>query len=241
MGNLKGSPVPQLNPELARMEHVFRSPPLTPKLVQAIRLIAPHYQINTDDRYRKAWESDQNAACWGEYLALQSVLESAPPRTRILDIGPGLGRSIVFFAKKFGWDPASIHAYEGDGTRTKYMLLGPRFEDSFCGNIRQLRYVLEYNGIRNVTVHDAKTLALAALPGPYDLIYSFYSIGFHWALDHFLNDILSLMADGGIAFFTVAPGFRAPAGIDAMRHTVVWSKSPLHGRPDTGILVLWKQ
>ena len=36
-------------------------------------------------------------------------------------------------------------------------------------------------------------LPLAALPGPYDLIYGFYSIGFHWSLEYYLDDLEPLM------------------------------------------------
>jgi hypothetical protein len=48
-----------------------------------------------------------------------------------------------------------IHAYEGDGKSTKYTTLGPRFEDSFCGNILILKQILSYNAVENVTIFDA--------------------------------------------------------------------------------------
>ena len=88
---------------------------------------------------------------------------------RVLEIGPGLGRSLVFFSKKFGWQHCDLHAYEANGTTTKYTMTGPRFEDSFCGTISELRRVLDYNGIINVTIHDAKFVAMRDLPGPFDL------------------------------------------------------------------------
>ena len=39
--------------------------------------------------------------------------------------------------------------------------------------------MLDYNGVEQYEIFDAEQLPLAALPGPYDLIYGFYSIGFH--------------------------------------------------------------
>jgi SAM-dependent methyltransferase len=236
-----GSPnVPTINPTLAAMEHVFRAPPLTPELVAAIKLIAPHFQITTDDKYRKIWEADQNAACWAEYLALAPVLEALPHPIRILEIGPGLGRSLVFFSKKFGWADNDLHAYEGEGATTKYTMDGPRFEDSFCGNIGELRKVLAYNGIDGVTMHDAKAQPLAAIGERFDLIYSFYSIGFHWALEHFLDEILGLMNDGGTAIFTLAPDYRMPASVAAVPHRIVESRSPLTKRKSISLIVLRK-
>ena len=60
---------------------------------------------------------------------------------------------MFFFAKKLGW--TDLSAFEGNGTKTKYTYLGPRFEDSFCGNIEMLRHSLEFNGLKNVTIFDS--------------------------------------------------------------------------------------
>jgi SAM-dependent methyltransferase len=236
-----GSPdIPEIDADLAARERVVRAPPLTPELVAAIKLIAPHYRITTSEEHRGVWEADQNAACWAEYLALDRILRDLPTPKRILEIGPGMGRSIVFFSKKFDWESDEIHALEGEGKAKKYTMLGPRFEDSFCGNLIELRNVLAHNGITNVIIHDAGAVSLASLPGPFDLIYSFYSIGFHWALDHFLDDILSLMAEGGTAIFTVPPGFEPSERILALPHEIVASRSPLRKRSEIRLIVLRK-
>ena len=52
-------------------------------------------------------------------------LSRIPTDARILEIGPGLGRSLVFFSKKLGWRGDQLHAYEGDGHTTRYTSLGP--------------------------------------------------------------------------------------------------------------------
>ena len=61
--------------------------------------------------------------------------------------------------------------------------------------------------MRDVTIFDAARANLPSLPGPYGLIYSFYSIGFHWSLEHFLDDLLPLLGDGGTAIFTTTADF----------------------------------
>jgi hypothetical protein len=191
----------ELDQRLSKMERVFQSPPLTTELVAAIKLIAPQFDLSVDEKSRLIWEADQNGSCWGEYEALALLLHSLPRPAKILEIGPGMGRSLVFFNKMLNWGDCEIHAYEGEGNRTKYTKLGPRFNDSFCGNISLLKHVLDYNDIRNVTIFDAKDSRLIDLPGPYNFIYSFYAIGFHWSLEHFLGDILSLLQDGSMAVF----------------------------------------
>jgi len=214
--------VPELDARLAGMERVFKAPPLTPKLIAAIKLISPHCAFTAaDEKYKSVWEADQNGACWGEYEALAPLFRSIPKPTKILEIGPGMGRSVVFFSKKLGWKNGEIHVYEGDGNTTKYTMLGPRYEDSYCGNIRALRYILEFNGIRNVTIFNARKVRLTNLPGPYDLLYSFYGIGFHWSLEHFLDDLLPLLHNQSVAVFTVPQEFRLFPKLKSLFYKIV--------------------
>lgn len=44
-----GSPLPKLNPRLAKLERVFRSPPMTRELVGPIRLISPHLDFRPNE------------------------------------------------------------------------------------------------------------------------------------------------------------------------------------------------
>jgi hypothetical protein len=206
-GVLSGSWIPLFDPRLAALERVFRSPPMTRSLAEAIHLISPQLVLRPNETARAIWETDQNGACWAEYEALRDMLEALPDRMRILEIGPGLGRSLVFFSKKLGWANCELHAFEADGKSTKYTDKGPRFADSFCGTISELRRVLDYNGVQNVTIHDASAVAMRDLPGPFDLVYGFYNIGFHWSLEYFLDDLSALMGETGLGVFTVPEDF----------------------------------
>jgi len=233
--------VPELDKRLAGMERIFRAPPLTKELVAAIKLIAPHFDFTTREKYRAIWEADQNGSCWGEYQALAPLFRAMPVPARILEIGPGMGRSLVFFSKKLGWESCEIHTYEGDGSIEKYRLIGPRFEDSFCGNITMLKYVLEYNGIHNVTIFNAKDTRLLNLPKPYDFLYSFYGIGFHWSLEHFLDDILSLLHDQAIAVFTVPNHFTTFPRLEELSYRIIDWKTVWPKDGCLKMLVLSKQ
>jgi hypothetical protein len=221
--------VSEFDARVAEMERVFCAPPLTPELVSAIKLISPHLDFTPTEQNRLVWEEDQNRTCWREYEVLAPLFNSMPKPTKILEIGPGMGRSLIFFSKKFGWEGSEIHAYEGEGSATKYTILGPRFEDSYCGNLSALRSVLESNGIRNVTAFNARDVRLVDLPGPYDLLYSFYSIGFHWSLESFLDDLLTLLHDRSVAVFTVPQAFQPFPKLKSLSYKVVdwkaaWSK-----------------
>jgi hypothetical protein len=234
-------PVPELDTRLAGKERIFRAPPLTKELVAAIKLITPQFDFTTREKDRAIWEADQNGSCWGEYQALAPLFRAMSVPARILEIGPGMGRSLVFFIKKLGWESCEIHAYEGDGSTEKYTLLGPRSEDSFCGNITMLKYVLEYNGIYNVTIFNAKEMRLLDLPKPYDFLYSFYDIGFHWSLEHFLDDILSLLHDQAIAVFTVPNSFTTFPRLEDLSYRIIDWKTVWPKDSHLKMLVLSKQ
>lgn len=195
-----------LDPRLASMECVFRAPPLTPELCAAIKPISPHLGVAPNEEFRRMWETEQNGACWGEYEALQPVLGQIHPQ-KVLEIGPGMGRSMVFFSKKLGWP--RVDAYEGDGTRTFNTIRGPRSDQSFYGNTTVLQQILDFNGVE-AQIFDAHQTRLAGLPGPYDLVYSFYAAGYHWAIEHFLDDILAITHEKSIGIFTVPLNYRTP-------------------------------
>lgn len=211
----------ELNEELAGNERIFKSPPLTLELVRAIKLISPQFDLTTNEKSREFWEADQNGCCWGEYNALASLFHAMPKPSKILEIGPGMGRSLVFFSKKLGLVDAMVHAYEGEGVTTRYTTLGPRFRDSFCGNLAMLRYVLEFNAINNVKIFNANAIELSGLPGPYDFLYSFYGIGFHWSLEYFLADILRLMDDHSVAVFTIPIFFTPFPGLNKLSYRII--------------------
>lgn len=219
---------------------LFKAPPFTPQLLQAIKLISPQFDLKEDEKSRKFWEADQNGACWGEYNALAPLFKIMPKPKKILEIGPGLGRSIVFFSKKLGWESSNIYAYEGDGKNTKYTILGPRFEDSFCGNIEILKKVLRYNGIKNAAIFDSAKTSLIDLPGPYDFIYSFYAIGYHWSLEYFLFDVLKLMDGNSIAVFTIPDDFIPFPQLEAFAYKIIDWKAVWPEEETLKLLILGK-
>lgn len=225
--------LPAQDPEFCDRERIFRVPRFSAEVVASVRRIAPQFDLRCDERSRDYFERDQNGACWAEYEALGPVLEKFPVPRRVLEIGPGMGRSTVFFAKHLGWADARFHLYDADGATTKYTILGPRFDDSFCGDLALLRHHLVYNGIENAEIIDAHSVGdrLARLGGPYDVIYSFYSVGFHWGIEHFLDEILQLLHGRGLAIFTVPESFTPFAALGEIPHRILpWRTAwPLGG------------
>ncbi|MDH4065350.1 MAG: hypothetical protein OEW19_13205 [Acidobacteriota bacterium] len=195
----------ELEPDLAAKELIFRSPPMTREMVAAVKLISPQFHLRPTERSRDFWGRNQNGLCWGEYEALAPFLDRLERPGKVLDIGPGLGRSTIFFKKVRGWESVPFHLYEGSGEMTKYTKAGDRFADSFCGDFNALAETLRYNEITDFEIFDASALgaSLKGLPGVYDFVYSFFAVGFHWALEHFLDEILERMSERAIGAFTL--------------------------------------
>lgn len=218
----------ELEPRLTGHELHFRAPPLTPELLAAIGRISPQFRLRPTERSRRFWELNQNGLCWGEYLALQPFLDRLGRPAKVLDLGPGLGRSAIFFQKVRGWQEVPLHLYEGAGEATRYTQAGPRFGDSFCGDLDALTAVLRFNEAHSWRIFDAAELEadLSRLPGPYDLVYSFFAIGFHWSIEHFFDDLLALMSDRSLAAFSLHDRFAGSAVLERVPHRIVdhrWS------------------
>jgi SAM-dependent methyltransferase len=162
--------------------------------------------------------------CWGEYEALEPFLDRLGTPSKVLDIGPGLGRSTIFFKKIRNWETVPFHLYEGSGETTNYTKAGARFDDSFCGNIDALKHTLEYNEVSDFEIFDAPAMgsSLEGLPGGYDFIYSFFAIGFHWAIEHFLEEILAKMTDRAIGAFTLHDRYtKLHPSVEQLPHRIV--------------------
>lgn len=182
---------------------IFESPPLNSRLLNAIKKIAPHLHLREDEESQELWQLDQNAASYVEYQALKDGFGQFKPK-RVLEIGPGMGRSLIYLTKRFNWSGCSLDVYESDGEAIDYSLSQERCEQTFCGDISSLREVLQFNGLdERVHVWDARDVSLGDLPHTYDLIYSFFGVGYHWKLEDYLEDLSALMHPGSSALFTM--------------------------------------
>jgi hypothetical protein len=196
-------------------EQLFHAPPFTKEIADALQLISTHLSLKANENSRRLLETEANAGSQNEYDALEPVFGQLPKPRRVLEIGPGFGRSVVFFSKKDVWDSnAEIHLYDTTGTQTKYKQkyydAPPKWPDtsSFCGSLELLRTILEYNDVRNCRFIDAAKQPLGSLPGPYDLIYGFYSIGFHWSLEFYMDELQALLHEKTLFVCTLNKHFR---------------------------------
>lgn len=205
-----------LEPDVERGEQVFLAPPFTPEVASAVSLISTRLPFRADERSRLLCQVESNGASQREYEALAPLFTKLPKPQRVLEIGPGFGRSVVYFSKKGVWDEsADVHLYDTNGAETKYKQKyydrPPKWPDvsSFCGDLGLLRNFLDYNRVANYRIFDAAEIPLRQLPGPYDLLYAFYSMGFHWSLEFYLDEVDPLLGKSGVLICTLNKHFRS--------------------------------
>ena len=221
-------------------ETIVRVPPFDDAFVAAVKLIAPQYtDYGGDEESRRKWQRDQNRSCWGEDTALVHLLRVMPPPRRVLEIGAGLGRSAVFFSKRYFPD-ARFDLFDATGADTKYELMGNRYDDSFCGNLAVLQQCLDFNGVSNVSLVDAaQTGGRVPMPDErYDFIYSFYSVGFHWSIDHWLDEILAVAKPTALCAFIVPSHYQPSRRVAAMPHMLIEGAPLLQPDPYSTTYVL---
>ncbi len=223
-----------IHPRFRDRERHFRSPPMTAEMVAAISRLSPQFHLEPGESSRSFWELTQNGSCWGEFDAAEPVLRAMPRPGKALDIGCGLGRSTTFFRRALDWSDTEFHLYDGDGPRIDYPRSGQRTDRSFCGDLTALRQVLEHNGVPNCRVFDAHELnhRLDALPGPYDLVYSFYAAGFHWSLADFWSEFEAISHGRTVGVFTIHRNFEEfPALRNWTFRIVPFERSLIKDRP----------
>ena len=235
-----------LDAQATRVEQLFLSPPFTEEVVAAIRLISTRLRLKADEASRLLWQNESNAASQAEYEALSPLFEQVERPRRVLEIGPGFGRSVVFFSKKGVWPGSEISLYDTDGATTKYKQKyydePPQWPDtsSFCGNLSLLRSMLHYNGVMDYEILDAAKTPLSGLPGPYDLIYGFFSIGFHWSLEYYLDDLAPLLHDRSVLVCTLNKNFRPFARLKEFSTRVLTCREVKKNAAPLRLLVLSK-
>src|SRR5271156_5991309 len=109
LNRLRGRSI--LDPSARSAEQLFLAPPFSEEVVAAIRLISTRLPLKADEASRLLWQNESNAASEAEYEALRPLFEQSDKPRRVLEIGPGFGRSVVYFKKKGLFAESEINLY----------------------------------------------------------------------------------------------------------------------------------
>ncbi|MGC2211321.1 MAG: hypothetical protein WA532_14535 [Candidatus Korobacteraceae bacterium] len=233
--------------DLERAEQVFLAPPFTPEVAAAVGLISTRVPFHADEPSRLLCQREANGMSEREYEALAPFFGKMAKPRRVLEIGPGFGRSVVYFSKKGVWEEgAEVHLYDTNGTQTKYKQKyydrPPQWPDvsSFCGHLPLLSSFLEYNHIAGYKMFDAAELPLRQLPGPYDLVYGFFSLGYHWSLEFYLDDLDPLLQTNSVLICILNKHFKPFARLRDYSTRILYCRDTKKSAVPLRLLVLSK-
>jgi len=155
-----------------------------------------------------------------EHESLESILKPLSPNF-VIDLGCGIGRSSIYFKHCLGWEKTRFlfldghrSVYEGkewmNPKQTFYHPQGPESNQSFYTNFDLLDRFLASNRIGSYHLIDLQrepTIPFDQLPKA-DLLYSFHSAGYHFALSPFFEryNLHNLLKKGAHLIF----GIRKP-------------------------------
>lgn len=130
----------------------------------------------------------QYKMCVDEYKHLKDIIKKIGPK-QVVDLGCGMGRSSVFFRQMLKMD--QVKFFLCDFNRNTWRPNGENkgalgyHENSVPMPFNSLslteRYC-DYNGLTNRQILDLESKDIASLRD-IDLVWSFYSVGYHWSID----------------------------------------------------------
>lgn len=123
---------------------------------------------------------------------------------RILDIGCGVAGLDVLLARRFAADAPEILLID----RTQIdPSVDATFEKrgTFYSSLEVARTMLEANGVAadQITTQTATDDSKVAADGPFDVVLSTLSWGFHFPVSSYLPEVLRVVADDGVVFLDV--------------------------------------
>lgn len=133
--------------------------------------------------------------------------------TRILDIGSGLGGINVLLSAHYG-HAVEIWALDGSGM-TEGPLYGYSHDERFYADLDTTAAFLADNGVPAENVKTVDILTELFPKGPFGLIFSLASWGFHYPIQTYARRVAAALAAGGTLIVEIRKG--TPAEIDAKR------------------------
>ncbi len=149
-----------------------------------------------------------------EYRAVESFIDATP--RRVLDLGCGLGRAAVHFAKYIPSPPTRYYLADSNGTHEQW---GWNPTPGFTNDMQLTWDFLDTYGVTDFKLID---LAKDELPSgidntPVDLVISFLAVGFHYPLEQWLDTLYSnILAPCGIMAVGIRRNTLTPKDMEAL-------------------------
>jgi len=135
-----------------------------------------------------------------EHKHLLKHLEGRKKPEIVVDIGSGIGRADVWLMKKFKWKKSTFILVDGDSGDRQYSEIRKN-KGEYYNNWEITKKFCNENGMKYIVLCDPEKVKGLRLK--FDLVYSFLSMGYHWPLDFYLNDIADMCKKGCLLAFGI--------------------------------------
>lgn len=136
-----------------------------------------------------------------EYGLIKNSIKS--PKN-VLELGCGLGRMSVYINSQLQDD--SIHYILADSTQyLEEPNHGWEPKGGFYNDLSLTKRFADDNGMTNFETFNLITTNITTLKN-IDLVMSFFSVGFHYSIESYLNDLLDITTDDCVMIFGIRRG-----------------------------------
>ena len=149
-------------------------------------------QKKQDDYYLKISES--------EYSRIKDIIREP---LNVLELGCGLGRFSIYLNSQLNYNPHFILA---DFSKiSKKIRYGWNPQESYYNDLSLTAEFCEDNGLQSYEVFDLAKQSIKDLK-EIDLVMSFLSVGFHYPIEQYIEDLGNITSDGAILIFGIRVG-----------------------------------
>ena len=118
-----------------------------------------------------------------------------------MELGAGIGRASVNFFLKFILDSTKFYLLDGDSGDKQIAGLNPVTKKDFYNSIEMTECYCKSN---NLTNYELINIEKDSIPDvQLDLVYSLASIGFHWHLNLYLEQLIDYTKSGTLLLFQI--------------------------------------
>jgi SAM-dependent methyltransferase len=177
------------------------------------------YLSNFIDRLELLRKSSIEKQYFADLIDIYSSIESILPHTatRVLDVGAGMGGINLFFHRRYGQN-LTAYLLDKDGESESIQAGFHINPDTFSkyNSFELARKFLIANGMRDESIVEINIDNTQIAEGPFDIVISLLSWGFHYPIETYLADISRKISSTGVLILDIRKGTN---GIEVLADT----------------------
>jgi len=144
------------------------------------------------------------------YLPVVADFLSSLTPQNCLELGAGIGRMSVYFNKRYAWPDAHFTLQDGDSGTEQYSGVRDSNDAEYYNSFAATADFCHANDMSSFNIINK----ISHIDRDIDFCYSFASIGFHWHINLYLDQLVAVLSDNAKLMFEIRAPFAADANVD---------------------------